>query len=89
MLVSFAAFGEYCRRFRPLNLGAIVFPMKSNLAQLTLQRKKLLAELSEVRLNSMRATHRCDFRAVGRLTLEAAVINQAISDVDVAELFAL
>ena len=72
-----------------MKIGVIVIPMKSNLAQLARQRKQLVADLNEVRTSSMRATHRCDYRTVGRLTLEAAVINRAISDVDVAELFAL
>ena len=37
----------------------------------------------------MQAGHRGDFRAVAKLTLETARINQALSDVEVAELSAL
>ena len=65
------------------------FLMKMNLAQLACNRKKLVSALSDVRQNSMRATHSGDFRAVGKLTLEAARINTAIAEVDVAELSAL
>jgi hypothetical protein len=63
--------------------------MKSNLAQLDRERKKLVSALSEVRQTSMRATAYNDYRTVGRLTLEAARLNRALSDVDVAELSAL
>lgn len=63
--------------------------MKSNLAQFARNRKQLLSALSEVREHSLRATQCGDFRAVGRLPLEAARINSAISEVDVAELIAL
>lgn len=60
--------------------------MKANLAQLELNRRRLLGDLMIVRRSSMQAATRGDFRAVGKLTLEAAKINQALSDVDVAEL---
>ena len=63
--------------------------MKSNLAQLARNRKQLLSALSVVREQSMRATSGGDFRAVGRLTVEAARINTAIAAVDDAELCAL
>ena len=63
--------------------------MKANLAQLELNRKRLQGELTAVRRSSLQAGNRGDFRAVGRLTLEAAKINQALSDVDAAELSAL
>jgi hypothetical protein len=63
--------------------------MKPNLAQLACSRKKLVSALSDVRQISMRATDCGDFRAVGRLTIEAARINTAIAEIDVAELLAL
>ena len=63
--------------------------MKPNLAQLARNRKHLLSTLSDVRQLSMRATQCGDYRAVGRLTIEAARINSAISEVDVAEMIAL
>jgi hypothetical protein len=63
--------------------------MKANLAQLARNRKQLVSALSDVRQQSMRATCGGDFRTVGRLTIEAARINSAIAEVDVAELFAL
>ena len=63
--------------------------MKANLAQLELTRKRLQDDLLAVRRSSMQAGHRGDFRAVAKLTLETARINQALSDVEVAELSAL
>jgi hypothetical protein len=63
--------------------------MKPNLAQLARNRKQLVSTLSDVRQLSMRATQCGDFRAVARLTIEAARINSAISEVDVAEMIAL
>jgi hypothetical protein len=63
--------------------------MKPNLAQLARNRKQLVGALSAVRQQSMLATHGGDFRAVGKLTMEAARINSAIAEVDVAELCAL
>lgn len=62
--------------------------MKPNLAQLARRRKNLHSHLSDVRELSLRATQCGDFRSVGRLTLEAARINSAISEVDVAEMIA-
>lgn len=63
--------------------------MKANLAQLARNRKQLVSALSDVRQQSMRASGGGDFRAVGKLTIEAARINSAIAELDVAELFAL
>lgn len=63
--------------------------MKPNLDQLAHNRKDLVSSLSAVRKNSMRATDCGDFRLVGRLTLQAAFINNAIAEVDVAELLAV
>ena len=63
--------------------------MKPNLVQLALSRKKLQGDLMAVRRSSMQAGNRGDFRSVGQLTLEAARINQALSDIDAAELSAL
>ena len=63
--------------------------MKANLDQLARNRKQLVSALSAVREQSMRATGCGDFRAVARLTLEAARINTAIAAVDDAELCAL
>jgi hypothetical protein len=63
--------------------------MKANQAQLARNRKQLVSALSDVRQHSMRASHSGDYRTVARLTVEAARINSAISDVDVAELSAL
>jgi hypothetical protein len=62
--------------------------MKPNLAQLARNRKQLVSTLSDVRQHSLRATYCGDFRAVARLTIEAACINSAISEVDVAEMIA-
>jgi hypothetical protein len=63
--------------------------MKTNLAQLARNRKELVSALMVVREQSMRATCGGDFRAVGRLTVEAARINTAIAAVDDAEICAL
>jgi hypothetical protein len=63
--------------------------MKPNLAQLVRNRKQLVSALSNVRQDSIRASHTGDYRTVAKLTLEAARINSAIADVDVAELSAL
>ncbi|MGZ8899384.1 MAG: hypothetical protein ACXW3Z_04745 [Limisphaerales bacterium] len=63
--------------------------MRSNLAQLDRERKILVSALNEVRQSSMRASSHNDYLTVGRLTLEAARLNRALSDVDVAELSAL
>ena len=63
--------------------------MKLTLEQLANSRKKLVSSLSDVRQSSMRATQSGDYRTVGRLTLEAARINMAIAELDVAELLAL
>ena len=59
--------------------------MKSNLAQLTQNRKQLTSALCDVRRSSLQATGRGDFRVVGKLTLEAARLNRAISDVEVQQ----
>jgi hypothetical protein len=63
--------------------------MKANLAQLVRNRRQLVSALSNVRQHSMRASHCGDYRTVAKLTIEAARINSAIADVDVAELSAL
>ena len=63
--------------------------MKPTLAQLARDRKKLVSSLSDVRQSAMHASRCGDFRAVGKLTIEAARINSAIAEVDVAEMFAL
>lgn len=63
--------------------------MKPNLTQIALNRKHLLSALSDVRQHSIRATNSGDYRAVGKLTLEAARLNNAIAELAVAELSAL
>lgn len=63
--------------------------MKPNLAQMELTRKRLQSDLLVVRRSSMLAGNRGDFRTVGKLTLEAARINQAIAELEAAELSAL
>lgn len=63
--------------------------MKPNLAQLASNRKKLVSALCGVRQHSMRATHSGDYRTVAKLTVDAARINTAIAELDVAELLTL
>jgi len=63
--------------------------MKPNLAQLAQTRKKLAADLIVIRQSSMRAGNQGDFRTVGKLTMEAARLNQAISDLEAEELASL
>lgn len=63
--------------------------MKSNLAQLARNRKQLFADLSQVRRFALQASNRQDFRQVGKLTLEAARLNRALSDLEDAEFSAL
>ena len=59
--------------------------MKSNLTQLAQSRKELTTALGDVRRISLQATGRGDYRLVGKLTLEAARLNRAISDVEVQQ----
>jgi hypothetical protein len=63
--------------------------MKPTLAQLARNRKILVSSLCEVRQSSLRASRSGDFREVGKLTSEAARLNSAIAEVDLAEIFAL
>ena len=52
----------------------------NELAQLARQRQSLTEELIKVRRSSMEASQRGDFRAVARLTVEAARLNRAITE---------
>jgi hypothetical protein len=55
--------------------------MDTNPAQVPQSRQELLAQLAKNRRESLAASERGDFRAVARLTLEAARINQAIAGI--------
>ncbi len=54
--------------------------MNPNPVQVPKSRQELLQELSVTRREAMKASERGDFRAVARLTLEAARLNRAIAD---------
>jgi len=59
--------------------------MNSNPVQTTKSREQLTQELAKVRRASMDASARGDFRAVARLTVEAARLNRAISETQTPE----
>ena len=59
--------------------------MNLNPIQPASQRQDLNAELVKIRRESMKASERGDFRAVARLTLEAARLNRAIAESQVQE----
>ena len=54
--------------------------MNSNLTALPLSCEELTIQLSKIRREALAASERGDFRAVARLTLEAARLNQAIAN---------
>jgi hypothetical protein len=53
--------------------------MSSTGAQVSRERQQLNLELARIRREAMAASERRDFRAVARLTLEAARVNSAIA----------
>jgi hypothetical protein len=55
--------------------------MSSNIMRPQQSREELAAELNKNRRESMKATERGDFRAVAKLTLEAARLNRAIAEI--------
>ncbi len=55
-------------------------PMNTSLVKIARQRENLNLELSAIRQASLRAVRHDDFRAVARLTLEAARVNQSLAD---------
>jgi hypothetical protein len=57
----------------------------NTLLDLARHRQHLTQELARIRRSSMDASARGDFRAVARLTLEAARINAAISETQAKE----
>jgi outer membrane murein-binding lipoprotein Lpp len=57
--------------------------MITNLQQINRQRDRLDQELSAVRRNSLQASRNEDFRAVARLTIEAARLNKSIMEMEV------
>jgi hypothetical protein len=57
--------------------------MTSSLIKIARQREQLTQDLSAIRHASLRATRNEDFRAVARLTLEAARLNRSIGEADV------
>jgi hypothetical protein len=57
--------------------------MKPSLIQTARQREALGQELCSVRKASLHATRNNDFRAVGRLTLQAMRINQSIAEAEI------
>ena len=60
--------------------------MKPNLAQLARNRELLVNELSHNRRIALKNSYHGDVRILSRLTMEAARINRAISDIDCAEM---
>jgi len=54
--------------------------MDSNPLQLPQSREELTVQLAKNRRESLAASERGDFRAVARLTLDAARLNKAISE---------
>jgi hypothetical protein len=55
--------------------------MNSNPTALPLSREELAIQLAKNRRECLAASERGDFRAVARLTLEAARLNQAIASI--------
>ena len=58
-------------------------------SQLAQYREQLTRELVRVRRTALDASERGDFRTVGRLTVEAARLNRAISETQAKEQAAL
>lgn len=44
--------------------------------------KKLRADLADARQQSLIASRACDFRKVGKLTVEIALLNKTLAEVD-------
>ena len=59
--------------------------MTSNLHQIARRRARLNEELTMIRDSSLRASRVGDYRAVARLTLEAAEINRSITETEIQE----
>jgi hypothetical protein len=64
---------------------AKVAPMNSSSPEIMRDRQQLAQDLARVRRECLQASERRDFRAVARLTIEAARINKAIADSYVKE----
>jgi hypothetical protein len=67
--------------FTVTSLSATVLDMETNSAQLPESREELSVQLAKNRRECLAASERGDFRAVARLTLEAARLNQAIANI--------
>jgi hypothetical protein len=68
---------------RPDPRESLATTMTSSLIHIERQRAHLAQELSAIRQACLRATRNDDFRAVARLTLEAARLNHSIVEADV------